>query len=155
MCVLGGTIYFKMENESACEWVCLISVHAEGVCVLTSCIWSAVGSVRQALSPRRSGRPAGVCDWVCPGSEREAASPAQSHHRTYTHTHTHTLKLSIQPLMHFYNQTFPRTRIHTLIKSQQLPISVSMSHEHINIQCDHPHSAAGRRHSNSFHMRRG
>ncbi len=120
--------------------VCLISVQTEGVCVcvcvLTSCIWSAVGSVRQALSPRRSGRPAGVCDWVCPGSEREAASPAQSHHRTYTHTHTHThthtLKSSIQPLMHFYNQTFPRTRIHTLIKTQQLHISVSMSHEHIN-----------------------
>lgn len=66
------------------------------VCVLTSYIWSAVGSVRQELSPHKSEKPAGVCDWVCLGSEREADAPARSHRRTYTHAHKHT-RITTQP----------------------------------------------------------
>ncbi len=152
MCVLGGTIYFKMENERACEWVCLISVHTEDVCsyfMHLECSWQrATGTLTtQEWKASRSV-------WLGLSRVRERGCLACTESSPHLHTHTHTLKSSIQPLVHFYNQTFPRTRIHTLIKSQRLPIRVSLSHEHINIQCDHPHSAAGRRHSNSFHMRR-
>ncbi len=157
MCVWGGTIYFKMENERACEWVCLISVQTEGVCVCSyfmhlECSWQrATGTLTtQEWKASRSV-------WLgFVQSQRERLPRLHRVITAPTHTHTHTqLKSSIQPSCTFTTKHFlEHGYTHSLIPNN-FPSGSPWVNDHINIQCDHPHSAAGRRHSNSFHMRRG